>query len=93
MREELMTLELSEFGGGVPDCWVTLTRDPDGMFTLAWHDGVVNDWVETYTSLSPALARLALLTACSELGWDHGFVRDPDDHETQWKNFVAENVG
>lgn len=64
----------------------------DQRYTLAWHDHIVNSWEETFSSLSVAMMRLALLIACEESAWEDGFRLSPSDHENAAKEFIAQNL-
>ena len=58
------------------------------LFTLRWTDFVSTDWCEVYESLSEALSRLALLSACEESGL--GFRDDERWWGHRWSTFVKE---
>jgi hypothetical protein len=63
---------------------------PTKLFTIQWTDFVANDWCEVYDSLSEALGRLALLSACQEDGWEIGFRDDERWWGHRWSKFVRE---
>jgi hypothetical protein len=50
-----------------------LSKLAEDRFQLRWTDGVINTWIEDYPTLSVALARLAVLVACGESGWEANF--------------------
>ena len=60
-------------------------------YVLTWTDGL-EEWEETYGSLSSALARLALLAACSESGWEDGFADDEGEHVVRWEAFLSDAI-
>lgn len=58
------------------------------LFTVQWTDFVANDWCEVYETLSEALGRVALLSACQESNWDIGFRDDERWWSDRWFKFV-----
>lgn len=65
---------------------------PTQLFTLRWTDFVSSDWCEVYESLSQALSRLAVLSACQENDWKIGFRDDERWWGHRWAKWVQEAV-
>lgn len=101
-RHRIVTkVDLPRLANGAGDCGAEVTEwrpmpdapadlVPTRLFTLRWTDFVANDWCEVYDSLSEALSRLALLSACQESDWEK-FMRDDErwwGH--RWSKFVKE---
>lgn len=90
----IATVDLGDAGANVmewrPASTVPSNVVPTQLFTLQWTDFVATDWCEVYESLSQALARLSLLSACQESGWDVGFQDDERWWGHRWSKFVKE---
>ena len=56
------------------ECFIWITPTDSGI-RLTWTDGVAQEEVEEYPSLSLALARVAALAKCGESKWSAGFVQ------------------
>lgn len=69
--------------------WV---REGEGTFLLHWTDGI-NEWVESFPTLSIAVLRLASLIACGENDWDKGFTDSPTQFIQKAGNFLSHTVG
>ena len=67
-----------------------LTGYEPQVFALRWNDGVANAWCEVYETLSEALSRLALLSACQESDWKLGFRDSEDWWAWRWEKFRKE---
>jgi len=70
---------------------VTVSAAPSG-YVLEWNDGVANEWVEEYPTLSAALARAAALAACMESGWERSFMADPEVFTQRVTTFMNEEA-
>lgn len=64
----------------------------DKTFTLYWNDMVVNEWSETFPTLSVALARLAALVACGETNWERGLLHSPSTFTQMAENFLSATI-
>lgn len=74
------------------ECFVWITPTDSGI-RLTWTDGVAQQEVEEYSSLSLALARVAALAKCGESKWGAGFVQaDATEFVTVAESFLAEVV-
>jgi sulfur relay (sulfurtransferase) complex TusBCD TusD component (DsrE family) len=69
-----------------------LIEKKDAVYVLRWNDGVVNEWSESYPSLSVALARAAVLAACGEANWERGFANDPETFSKLANLFLKSEV-
>ena len=69
------------------DVNVEIIANPDSTYTLRWDDMVINEWSETFPTLSIALARLAALTHCGERDWETGFSTSDKDFAGYTKAF------
>lgn len=86
MSERMMALTV-ETGWDVPDVAVTVTDTGAGSVVVNWTDGATGEWTETFSTLSAALARVALLARCGEDGWERGLL-DTDVTVSAFELFV-----
>jgi hypothetical protein len=66
-----------------------ITRRSDGAYMLRCTDYLTSEWAEAFDSLSLALARLALLVACEESGWELAFRFDAQPFQVAAQNFLS----
>lgn len=64
----------------------------DGRVFIWWTDFVANDWLEVFPTLAMALARLALLVACSGDDWARCWRGDSAEFATAWSDFETANL-
>jgi hypothetical protein len=67
----------------------SIAANEDGTYSLRWNDLVINDWEETFPTLSITLARLAALVACGESDWNRCFASSAEDFVDSAANFLA----
>lgn len=61
-------------------------------FVIEWGEVIPNEFTETYGSLAVALARLAALAECGEMGWTTNLAHDEGEFTevaADWLNTVA----
>ena len=69
------------------ECLVRIVETASG-FSLSWTDYIANEWVEDFSKLSLALARVAVLAECYEHNWEVGFVYHEEDFGRLAQNFL-----
>jgi len=77
-------------GGG--SAGVNVRVGSDGRGFIWWTDFVANDCLEVFPTLAMALARLALLVACSADNWSRGFAGDSAEFALAWAEFEDRNL-
>ena len=74
------------------DIAACISEVEDQKYMLEWNDHIVNSWEETYSTLSIAMMRLALLLACEERAWESGFINDVAGHEISAKAYIDQSL-
>lgn len=70
----------------LPRGLTAVIEKPGNHYNIWWSDELVNEWVETYPTLSAALARAAVLAATD---WDKEFTHwTPNSHMAAWQNYL-----
>jgi hypothetical protein len=64
--------------------------EKDNRFVLAWNDGLVNEWSESFDSLGVAMARLSVLHYA--VGAGKFFTNDPHEFAADAGNFLKGQI-
>lgn len=78
-HNENLTFPITIIDNAIGDVYVKLSGSTVNRWQLYWHDGVANDFTETYDELPIALARLANLMYCGHFDFGRYFTTNADE--------------
>ncbi|WP_100514230.1 hypothetical protein [Mycobacteroides abscessus] len=72
----------------IGDIYVKLSGSTVHRWQLFWHDGIANEFTETYDELPVALARLATLMYCGQFDFDRYFTTNAAEFPPAARTFL-----
>jgi hypothetical protein len=69
-----------------------VVSDTGEGFTVTCGDYVANEWIETFSTLSLALLRVATVIKCGEVDWAVGCATDPIEFSIVGESFLNSQV-